>query len=420
MQGRNTLLKSTLIFGFFSGLNAGLPILLMPYLTRHLTPEDYGYLMVFSSVQVVFAAIIGASTHGAIFKRFFELPPDSLALYLASCFRIVLKTFLLVLLPLTILKFTTTEFLGLPTQWWLLACLASPFQYATLVLLTLFQAQNKPVNFGFFQTGQLLLNLVSTYILVSIANMGWAGRSYGILFSIISSGVFAFIFLKYSFRLKFRFSTEEYEKDALNYSLPIIPHSIGAMMIVMADRFILLSLLGPSLTGIYSVGNQIAQTILLAGDSFNKAFSPWLFRQLQNPSDEHKAEIVRFTYRVGFVFLILPILVFVAFIIGKSYVIPSTYFSLEASLPLQLLAWTFNALYLLVCNYIFFSGQTRYLAITTLFCGVINIALCLTLIPSFQLMGAAFSFMASYLLSFLLTWYFSNKVYPLPWFGKND
>ncbi|HWU42890.1 MAG TPA: oligosaccharide flippase family protein, partial [Bdellovibrio sp.] len=224
----------------------------MPYLTKHLTPEDYGYLMVFSSVQVVFAAIIGASTHGAVFKRFFELSPESLAQYIGSCFRVVLKSFLLVLIPLIVLRLLTKEFLGLPVQWWLLACIASPFQYATLLLLTLFQAQNKPFNFGIFQTAQLLINLVATFILVSVVRTGWIGRSYAILISITLSGIFALIFLKSAFGLKLNSGTKDYEKDTLKYSLPIIPHSIGAMMIVMADRFILLSLLGPALTGIYS------------------------------------------------------------------------------------------------------------------------------------------------------------------------
>jgi O-antigen/teichoic acid export membrane protein len=63
--------------GIFLGANivsAGIPFLLLPFLTKALTPSDYGIVAMFGVMVNVFGTLTGLSVHGAIGVRYFELP----------------------------------------------------------------------------------------------------------------------------------------------------------------------------------------------------------------------------------------------------------------------------------------------------------------------------------------------------------
>jgi O-antigen/teichoic acid export membrane protein len=89
----------------------------------------------------------------------------------------------------------------------------------------------------------------------------------------------------------------------------------------------------------------------------------------------------------------------------------------------QFVAWFalgffFSGLYYMVTNYIFFAQRTRWLAAVTISVAAINIPLTFTLIKLNGAVGAAQAMAMSLGLSFLLTWVVSQRVYPMPWFGR--
>ncbi len=61
-------------------------------------------------------------------------------------------------------------------------------------------------------------------------------------------------------------------KSALNYSLPLILHSIGSYIISFSDRFIILYYLDVKQVGIYAVAYQIGMIMSFINNSFNQAW----------------------------------------------------------------------------------------------------------------------------------------------------
>jgi O-antigen/teichoic acid export membrane protein len=71
-----------------------------------------------------------------------------------------------------------------------------------------------------------------------------------------------------------------------------------------------------------------------------------------------------------------------------------------------------------VVNYIFYAKKTKVLAKITFSVAVFHIALSYVLIGLMGLdyQAIAYSMILSSFLQFVLVWWFSNRVYPMPWF----
>jgi Na+-driven multidrug efflux pump len=75
-------------------------------------------------------------------------------------------------------------------------------------------------------------------------------------------------------------------------------------------------------------------------------------------------------------------------------------------------------MYYMVANYIFFAERTGLLALVTISTALINIPLTYVLIRLNGGIGAVQGTALALLLSFLLTWVVSARVYPMPWLGR--
>jgi O-antigen/teichoic acid export membrane protein len=81
------------------------------------------------------------------------------------------------------------------------------------------------------------------------------------------------------------------------------------------------------------------------------------------------------------------------------------------------LSQAFVGMYLMVTNYIFYSKKTIYLSVSTLVCGLINLALLPLMVGAVGLKGAAWAACIANGLQFLLTWWLASRLHPMPWAG---
>ena len=66
------LLRSGAIYGLANVMAAGVPFLLLPVLTRALSPAEYGEVVSFFMLVSVSAALAGLSLHGAVGVRWLD------------------------------------------------------------------------------------------------------------------------------------------------------------------------------------------------------------------------------------------------------------------------------------------------------------------------------------------------------------
>ena len=396
-------------------LNAAIPFLLLPILTRVLTPADYGIVAMFGIVLSVLGAFTGLSVHGAIGVRYFQMQKNELAEYVGTCIGILVISTSFIFLLVVFFGSWLSAVTGVPLDWLLVAVVLSGLQFLGNIRLSLWQVDGQAKKYGAFQVSQSLLNACFSLIFILIVGMAWQGRILGQALAIGMSGVVALWWLLKDGLLIRPVTWNRYGADALKFGVPLIPHVIGALLIVAVDRFVIAKLLGIAQDGIYMVALQIGQAIGLLTESFNKAYSPWLFRKLSNATEELHIQIVRGTYLYFFIVLmgaltlgfIAPMLV--RFLVGESFRDAGNFVIFIA------LGFAFGGCYFMVTNYLFYASKTSLLALITLASGIINIPLMFWLVGVNGLTGAGQAFMLSQAISFMVTWWLANKTHPMPW-----
>lgn len=408
------LMRSASIYTGSNILTSAIPFLLLPILTRVLTPADYGIVAMFGIMVSIFAAFTGLGAQGAVEVRYFEQERIDFPSYVAGCLLILLVSTLLVLLCTYLFNGVLESFSSVPGNWLLVAVLVAAMQFIVLLRLSLWQVSKQAWKYGAMQIGQSALNAGLSLWFVLVVGLAWQGRTWGIaiasgiVLSIAATSLWLDGWIRWSISL-------DYIKNALRFGVPLIPHALGGLLIAAVDRILVTNLLDVSQTGIYTVAMQIGMMLSLLTGAFNKAYAPWLFEHLKSRDDSQKIQIVRNTY------LYFILLWIIAFSLG--YLAPAILsvlvgeaFRAGAGVVAYVAAgFAFGGMYFMVTNYVFLAGATARLAFITLASGLANVVATYFLISEYALAGAGYGFVISQAILFLGTWYLANKVYPMPW-----
>lgn len=408
------LIRSAGIYTGSNILTSAIPFLLLPILTRVLSPADYGIVAMFGIMVSIFAAFTGLGAQGAIEVRYFERERFDLPRYVTSCLLILFVSLVTLSFFAYLFKPTLELLSGVPANWLLVAVLVAAMQFIVLLRLSLWQVSNRVWKYGAMQIGQSALNAGLSLLFVLGVGMAWQGRILGIA---ISSLIFLFISASSLWRDGWvsRTPSLEYIKNALRFGVPLIPHTLGGLLIAAADRIMVTNLLDVSQTGIYTVALQIGLILNILTGAFNKAFAPWLFDHLKSKDFSQKKDIVRKTYLYFIVVWIMVLLlgffapVVLSVLVGEPFRAGATVVVYIAA------GFAFGGMYYMVTNYIFFAGATARLAAITLSAGVINVGATYLLISQYGLAGAGYGFVLSQGMLFIGAWYLANTVCPMPW-----
>lgn len=408
----SALARALGVYTITSTLNAGVPFLLLPILTRKLSPEDYGIVSMFALLSSIAGDLMGLSVHGGISREYFN-KKTLFKEYIFNCLLILGVSSAIIFSLVFALRDPIQALSQFPGDWLWAVLVFALFQFFILSLGAIYQAKMQAGRYSTLQLSQTVLNLSLSLVLVMVFSLGWKGRILGQTAAVVVIGAAALFFLLKNWST-FR-PNKRYVVNALSFGIPLIPHSIGTMLIVMADRFIITNRLGLAETGIYTAGLQIGLIIEMIASSFNKAYAPWLIGSLDKKNHALDVRLVRITYAyiaaisAGAVVFGLTAPFFGKYLLGKD-------FRMSYGVILWIaLGGAFKGMYFMVTNYIFYVYKTYILAWVTFIVGILNIGLTLLLVELRGIEGAAQSHALSMFLSFLATWIVAAKVKPMPW-----
>lgn len=214
-------------------------------------------------------------------------------------------------------------------------------------------------------------------------------------------------------------TTRKESRAILKLSLPLVPHALGGIVIAVSDRLFIEKMVDLKTVGIYTVGYMFGMIVMLFTEAFVKAWNPWFFRTLNNPTSEKKVQIVRYTYIYLAVVLLLVILVTVMGKLVLPYFVDAEY--LEASMYIfwVALGYFFFGAYQIFFPYLVVMGRTSFLAVSTVLSAVINLILNYFLIRHYGAIGAAYATIVAYFISSLLVFLYQKKHYEMPWFVRS-
>jgi O-antigen/teichoic acid export membrane protein len=390
---------------------AAISFLLLPIFTRVLTPAEYGTVAMFLAVCALLQAFTGLSIHGAVGVEFFKRDKGSFPTYVGSCMSILGTSTVVAAAVVLAASPWLSKISDLSAGWLVLAVFVGCTQFLSLTRLSIWQSAGEPLRYGVFQVLQTSVNAVLSLYLVLILRWGADGRIWGIVIATILSGLVALASLHRGGWIRWKLKAD-FARDALKFGLPLIPHTLGAIAVATADRFILTNKIGVSATGMYVVGVQLAMPMAILGDSINRAFVPWLYEKLAQNDD---MACVAGSY----LFIGAALIAFVAYaacvwLFGEK-IVGSVYSEATPIALLLVFAGFFQIAYYAVANYFFYAHRTGTLTIITSVSGALYVLAAWLTVDSFGMYGLAVCFLITQLTIFTLVWIAAAKIRRMPW-----
>jgi O-antigen/teichoic acid export membrane protein len=248
-----SFLKSGLIYTFANIASSAVPFLLLPLLTRVLTPTEYSVIVNFSLLVTLFAAFAGLNVHGALSVIWFKQTRDEFPSYVFTAVVLAIaSTAIMILLPIIMFDSANRNI------WWMnhftlgLAALTAGCNIIFQCRVVLWQCQQKPMLSAYAQVFFSLFNVSLSLLLVLVLFMGADGRNIAIAFSSFMAAIVAVLCFITFREINTVFSIKK-AKTLLVFGLPLVLHVVAGVLLSAADRWIIAIKLDPYSLGIYGL-----------------------------------------------------------------------------------------------------------------------------------------------------------------------
>ena len=287
-----SVVKHSAVYLGSSILNKAIPFLLLPILTMYLSPSEYGTLAIFQLMITFHTAFIGMNLHMNVSKNFFKYSHEQIAKLIGNVLFVLSLSTLLFFVLVFIITLFFNDIFSIPVHWIQLMPILSFMFMVNTINLTILRNEGKAYTFGIFEIANTIVNMGVTIVLLVLFKYGWYSQAIGITTAYFLFFIIGLIYMRK--RKYFSFELDKNEiRSILNISIPLIPHVLGGVVIAMSDRLFIEKMVSIEMVGIYSIGYMFGMIVMLFTDAFIKAWSPWFYKNLANPTDEKKTKIVR-------------------------------------------------------------------------------------------------------------------------------
>ena len=375
----NKTMRNGALFASFSFLNKGFGFLLLLILATFITPAEYGYLSLYTTVLMVVGYFIALSSEGYMDVAYFQDKINGIT-NTFSCVFFLSISFLIVALSFVSLKIPwVNRFLGLDNDLLYICLFTSFFTIYNNLILSICRVKENVKAYGILSCGSAFLNFTLSIILVKYCSLSWYGRVYAQGFCAL---LFGTISLVYFFKNGF-FSTnvKKYFKPLLMWSIPLIPHLATNFIRSGCDRYIINKFHSISDVGLFSFALTLANIIVMIGAGFNQSNSVDIYKvlgdeNLSNKDKMRKQKVKIRNYVLMYVTATILVVISVVMIIPlllPKYVDAMPYFCILCLYGL------FVCFYLVYTNYLFFYNKTKNIMYVTVGSALLHLALSLAI-----------------------------------------
>lgn len=398
------LAKGSLIYGIGSMLQRFIGLLLLPFFTQVLTPQDYGVVALVSLIGVAMGGLFTLGTGnsmGVMYFREMEIAKRPTIIWTNVLLLTVNVVFwysiVFVSAPmLSALMFQSDRYTDLIR----LALLGSVFSTIADPWLAYLRMEEKAKRY-------LVITLISSFL--SIALSIWFVLVQGIgvegviLAGTLAQGIMLVVnCLVIGRLLPFNINVGLFG-PLVRIGFPSIFGLFAFLLIDYADRQMIERLVSLDALGVYSVGYSFGMVMSIAMGAFATAWPPFFMSYLKKP-DEARIIFSRVLtyYLMGFGALVV-LFFFAAKPATMIMTAPAFH---EAHLVVGLVAAGFmlKGCYLIVLPGIYFAEKLHKQSAVEWIAAIINIGLNLLLIPLFGIVGAAMATFISYLTLPISAW----------------
>lgn len=378
---------------------AGISFFTIPVFTRILSTDGYGVVSIYEAWVQIFVIFIGLKADGSIASASANLKDEEQDSYQYSVLMLSFISFTVLFAVCCVFLDGVSGLLGLSPLLVVLLLLQSfgafMVQFFNMRFVFAKEARNNFLMAVGISVATTLLS-IALILFVFSADMGPVGRAVGLTVPNVLLGL-ALVFALWQRRHpKFN---KRYWGFCLGLSLPLVFHGLSQQVLSQCGKISVQQFSGDSAAGIFGLAITIASLITYIYTALNNAFVPFMYEDLAGKTDESVKQRHFNNY------LSLFTLGSMAFSLMAPEVLTvmstDAYLGALDFLPLLLIGKYCVFLYSFPVNYEFYKMQTKSIAIGTVFAAVLNIGLCVALVPRIGAMGAAIASLVAYLGLFL-------------------
>lgn len=248
-----------------------------------------------------------------------------------------------------------------------------------------------------------------TIVLMLVYKFGTTAVFLGLLSGNVTAAILSWYYAKGKYKLVFVWEKLEI---MLSYSIPLIPASIGTIVLLYIDRIAIKDLMSLSDVGIFGIAFRFSAIVSLVLSGFQTAMAPLIYQNYKNV--EAPFEIARiFKY---FLLSVLSFIIALSFFSKEVLIVFTTpaYYEAAKIIPIISFATLFLAMNIFTPG-LSLVKKTKIIAFINIFAGVLNTVLNYSLIPHFGIIGASASTLLSSIVTFIIYMKYSQKYFYVPY-----
>ena len=366
----NKILRAGVISLLATVITRAINFISIPIFSRLLSSADYGRVDVFMTYVNIFMIIIGLDFQGAVGKGrldYRECVDDYLGASVCFSTFVAIGMFTIVNVVYSLLS----GWIGMDR---LLINVMLIYSYA--MFLMSFKVTDYNFQFAYSKNLKMsgvvaLLNLVLSILMIMtvFSDKPVLGRAIGATIPTMVCAII--IWFSYCRRCKWKIKGE-YVKYSLKFGVPLILHNLSHMVLSSSDKLMIISMIGASESGIYSLTYTLGLLIQVFSEALNQVFAPWLFRMLDADND-HIVTIAQKGYLLIYSMVTIFVMAFspeILRIIG-----PKEYWDGVSIIMWVVFATFINFTYTIYVNIEFFEKRTALISTGTIIAAIINVVL---------------------------------------------
>lgn len=409
------LMKNSGVYALGSMASPLIALILAPFLTRHLSPTDYGAFAVLNTVITLVTAITQIGINTAFFRAYnhdYESEQDRLYVLSTSIILMTTVSIPLALIIMILSPWVATTMFNDPS-------LVNALRVGAVIILlqnlaapgiSWLRADKRAVVSSLLAVANPLTTLGATILLLGLLHMGITGAFLAVTagYAVIVICILPMILIKAGFHLRF-----EILKNLLAFGGPIIFTSVAVWVLQVSDRVLLSYDTSLAQTAKYSVayslGGVLAPVII---GPFGLAWPPIMYMIAKR---KDAAQVFRLVFRwFSFVVFFAAFGLSVLAILMLTLFFPPTYHSAAPLIPLITGGIMFYGLYNFVILGVYIQRRTSITAFLTIMAGLVNLGFNIVLIPSYGAMGAAVSTLVAFMILAIVAYFVNQHIYYVP------
>lgn len=406
--------------------------LLTPLYTDILTEDKYGEMSLVFAWMAFFNVVLAYGMETAFF-RFYNTESKQTVLNTSTVS--IFWSSLLFLLTGLLFRNYLAQASGIDVEFITYTIWILVLDALVIIPFSKLRAEGRPMFYSIVKIGNVVVNLLlNVFFLVYLPKLAlsypdsfWAtifvkDFEIGYIFvsNVIASLLTLIVVLPHYFKMKWHFDMILW-KRMMRYSIPVLIAGMAFVVNETFDRIFLEKLLPANIAkaevGIYSGCYKLAVFMTLFATAFRLGIEPFFFSHSKNESaPQTYATITKYFVIFGSIIL-LSVVVF-SDILKVLMIRRPSYWEGMKVVPLVILANFFLGIYHNLSVWYKLSDKTKIGAYISIVGAIVTIVLNITLIPIWSYMGSAIATLAAYSSMMLISYYFGNKYYPIPYDSK--